>query len=212
MANDRLLTQRTEDFMSSLLYIRSSIFQDQGQSSLLADDYLAHWRAENPKGQVILRDLVADPLPHLDLPRFQAFATPAENRSPEQQQLAEKADFLIQELESADQLLIGLPMYNFTMPTQLKSYFDYVARAGRTFRYTENGPEGLLKNKRATVIATRGGFYKNTAQDTQTGLVTMLLGFLGVEDVKFIYAEGISISAEQKEKSLQAARSELKAA
>lgn len=198
--------------MSSLLYIRSSIFQDQGQSSLLADEYLARWREANPKGQVILRDLVANPLPHLDLPRFQAFATPVDKRSAEQQALAEQADALIEELETADQLLIGLPMYNFTMPSQLKSYFDYVARAGRTFRYTASGPEGLLKNKRATVVATRGGFYKGTAQDTQTGLVSMLLGFLGIEDVTFVYAEGISISAEQKEKSLQDARSELKAA
>ncbi len=113
--------------------------------------------AEAGGGKVIKRDLAQDPVPHLTAERFTAFGTPASQRTLEQQRLVAESDALIDELRRADVLVIGLPMYNFGVPSTLKAYFDHVARAGVTFRYTADGPVGLLTGKQAYVFATRGG-------------------------------------------------------
>ena len=112
------------------------------------------------------------------------------------------SDALIEELRNADTVVLGLPMYNFGIPSQLKAYFDHIARAGVTFRYTENGPVGLLTGKKVYVIATRGGKYAGTPRDSQTAYVRDFLAFIGITDVEFVYAEGLNMGADSKDAAL----------
>ncbi len=188
--------------MATLLKINSSIYGEQGQSSQLAARFVQNWRRQHPAGRVLERDLAAQQIPHLSAERFQAFITKPEERSVGQRAVVAESDALISELKQADVLALGLPMYNFGVSSQLKAYFDHVARAGITFRYTANGPEGLLKGKKAYVFATRGGQYQGTALDTQTNYVRDFFKFLGIADVEFVYAEGLAISAESRQASL----------
>lgn len=195
--------------MSTLLQINSSILGGQGQSSQLADAFVAQWLAQNSGGRVIKRDLALEPVPHLDGERFQALLTAPEQRDAAQRAVVEYSDALIAELREADTLVIGLPLYNFGTPSALKAYFDHVARAGITFRYTANGPEGLLNDRPTTVVAARGGLYAGTAADLQTGFIRNFLGFLGIRSVEFVYAEGLNIDATTRETALARAQSDL---
>jgi len=191
--------------MSTLLQIKSSLFSDGGQSSRLADRFVQTWREANPGGELIVRDLARRPVPHLDAARFAAFLAKPGERTAEQRAVVEQSDELIDELRRASVIALGLPMYNFGMPSTLKAYFDHVARAGVTFRYTDSGPVGLLGGPKVYVFAARGGRYAGTPQDTQTGQVRDFLSFIGIDDVEFVYAEGLAISAESRQKSLDAA-------
>ena len=195
--------------MNTLLHINASIFSEDGQSSQLSQEFVTEWLRQHPSGRVIKRDLVAAALPHLDAERFLALISKPEERTERQAQTVAESDALISEIQQADVVVMGLPMYNFTLPTQLKSYFDHIARAGVTFKYTETGPVGLLTNKRVVIFATRGGFYAGTPADTQTGLVKTLFGFLGVTDVEFVYVEGISVSAEKKAEAIASAKAKI---
>jgi len=195
--------------MNTLLQIKSSIFSEGGQSSRLADQFVANWRAAHPQGKVIVRDLSLDPVPHLDAARFGAFLARPGERTTEQQVVVDYSDALIDELRSADVVVLGLPMYNFGVPSSLKAYFDHVARAGVTFRYTESGPEGLLGGKQVYVFATRGGVHAGKASDSQTAFIQTFLGFLGMTDVRFVYAEGLSIGEEHRTNALAQAHAEI---
>jgi len=188
--------------MKTLLQIRSSLFSDNGQSSQLANRFVASWLAANPGGRVVVRDLALEPVPHLDAARFGAFLSKPGERTPEQEAVLAYSDRLIDELRRADLVVLGLPMYNFGVPSMLKAYFDHLARAGVTFRYTEKGPVGLLTGKQVYVFAARGGLYAGTPNDTQTPYVRNFLGFLGMSDVEFVYAEGLNISPASKEENL----------
>lgn len=179
--------------MKTLLQLNTSLFSTQGSSSKLADEFVAGWAAAHPGSEVIVRDLAKDPVPHLTGERFQAFLTKPEERTEAQRAEAEVSDALVREIQQADAIVIGLPLYNFGVPSTLKAYFDHVARAGITFRYTANGPEGLLKGKQVYVFATRGGLYAGTPADTQTQYVRDFLAFLGIADVEFVYAEGLAM-------------------
>ena len=191
--------------MRALLEIRSSLFADQGESSRLADAYVAAWRAAHPSGRVLVRDLGAAPIPHLDAARVTAFGAQAADRSAAQQAAVDMSDTLIGELQAADEIVLGVPMYNFGIPSTLKAWIDHVARAGITFRYTEAGPVGLLRGKRVKVFASRGGLYAGTPRDTQTTYLRDVLAFLGLDDVEFVYAEGLAIGADRKRAALAAA-------
>ena len=188
--------------MKTLLQIRSSIFSNDGQSSRLAERFVARWRASNPGGKVIVRDLAKEPIPHLDATRFGAFLAKPEERTPAQQAVVDYSDALIGELKRADVVVLGLPMYNFGVPSTLKAYFDHVARVGETFKYTEKGPVGLLTGKKVYVFAARGGMYAGTPNDTQTPFIRIFLSFLGMSDIEFVYAEGLAISEASKQHSL----------
>jgi FMN-dependent NADH-azoreductase len=192
--------------MTTLLQINSSMFSASGQSSRLADRFVAAWRSANPGTDVIVRDVDREAVPHLDAERFGAFLAKAEDRTPAQQAVVDYSDTLIDELKRADVIVLGLPMYNFGVPSVLKAYFDHVARAGVTFRYTEKGPVGLLTGKKAYVFAARGGLYAGTPRDTQTAYVRDFLGFIGISNVEFVYAEGLAIDAKRKEAALTEAR------
>ena len=192
--------------MKTILHLNSSIFGDGGQSSRLAKEFIS----QLPDARVVTRDLAARPLPHLDAERFGAFLSKPETRTPAQQAVLNESDALVAELKAADTIVLGLPMYNFGVPSQLKAYFDHVARAGVTFKYTEKGAVGLLTGKKAYVFAARGGLYQGTPRDTQTAYVREFLGFLGIMDVQFVYAEGLAISEVSKTQSLAAAQSSLR--
>ncbi|MGH8309883.1 MAG: FMN-dependent NADH-azoreductase, partial [Steroidobacteraceae bacterium] len=156
--------------------------------------------------ELIVRDLARDPVPHLDAQRFAAITTQPQERTPEQRTAVAHSDALIDELRRADVIVLGLPFYNFGVPSTLKAYFDHIARAGVTFRYTEKGPEGLLEGKRVHVFATRGGRYVGTPLDTQTAYVRDFLAFVGLSDIQFVYAEGLGISEASRQIALDEAR------
>ena len=192
--------------MSTILHLNSSIFGEGGQSSRLSSQFVRQF----PGARVVQRDLSKNPLPHLDAERFGAFLSKPDARTPAQQQVLDESDALIAELKAADTIVIGLPMYNFGIPSQLKAYFDHVARAGVTFKYTDKGAVGLLTGKRAYVFAARGGLYQGTPRDTQTAYVRDFLAFVGITDVQFVYAEGLAIGEAQKQAAIAGAQRALR--
>ena len=196
--------------MKTLLQLNSSLFSANGQSSRLADDFTAVQKALNPNLRVVVRDLAKEPVPHLTAERFQAFlANPAE-RTPEQAEVVGYSDALIEELRRADTIVIGLPMYNFGLPSTLKAYFDHIARAGVTFAYTAKGPVGLLGGKKVFVFAARGGVYAGTPADTQSAYVRDFLAFLGMTEVEFVYAEGLAMGDAARNAALEAAQGSIR--
>ncbi|MGO8828027.1 MAG: FMN-dependent NADH-azoreductase [Steroidobacteraceae bacterium] len=196
--------------MTTLLQINTSINKGNGQSSQLADRFVAAFRKRNPHAKIIVRDVAAaEAVPHLNAERFGAFITKPEERSAAQHSVVAYSDKLIDELKEADVIVLGLPMYNFGVPSQLKAYFDHVARAGITFKYTDRGPVGQLTGKKVYVFATRGGLYAGTPMDTQTSYVRDFLRFLGMTEVEFVYAEGLAISPQSKEAGLAKAVAEI---
>ncbi len=190
--------------MTTLLKIQASLYGADGASSRLADAFVEQWRRENPGGQIVLRDVTAEPLPHLDLARFQSLLAEPAKRTPSQQAIADRSDALIAELHAADTVVIAVPMYNFGVPTQLKAWFDHVLRAGATFRYTETGPQGLVTGKKGYVFIARGGLYGEA--HAQTAWLRQVLAFMGLEDVEFVHAEGLAMDEATRESSLAQAR------
>ena len=182
------------------LLISSSLFGATGQSTTLANELAARLG-----GKVTVRDVTT--VPHLDGERFTAFYTPAAARTPAQQAAVEYSDALIAELKAADTIVIGVPMYNFGIPSTLKAYFDHVARAGLTFKYTEIGAVGLLTCKKACLVFARGGHYGDA--HAHTTYVRDFLAFLGVTDVETVYAEGLAISPASKDAGLANARAQI---
>jgi FMN-dependent NADH-azoreductase len=198
-----------KDTMKTLLQLDTSLYSSAGQSSRLTADFVEGWLAQHPRGRVIARDLARDPVPHLTEARFQAFFSKPGERTSEQQEIVDYSDALIAELAAADVIAIGLPLYNFAVPSSLKAYFDHIARAGVTFSYSANGPVGLLTGKKVYVFATRGGQYAGTALDTQTAYVKQFLGFLGMTDIEFVYAEGLALGEATKDAALAGARASI---
>ncbi|MCA2017869.1 FMN-dependent NADH-azoreductase [Vibrio tritonius] len=192
--------------MSRVLALKSSILGDYSQSSKLLDEYIAKFDQE----QLTVRDLAANPLPVLDGSVIGAFGAAATGElAADQQAIVDLSNSLIEELKAADTVVIAAPMYNFTIPTQLKNWFDLIARAGVTFKYTENGVQGLIEGKKAVVITTRGGIHKDAPQDIVTSYLKTILGFIGVTDVEFAYAEALNMGDENKEKGLDTAKQQL---
>jgi len=194
--------------MKTLLHVKSSLFGDQGQSAQLAGSFISRWSEQNPEGTVIERDLAADPVPHLDGFRMGALNTPEADRTPEQQAVVALADQLLAEVKSADVIVIGLPMYNFSVPSQLKSWFDHLARAGVTFQYTETGVEGLIEDRPVYLISTRGGVYGDEGSNMQISYVKQLLSFMGLNNQQLVVAEGLALD-DQREAALEKARAAL---
>lgn len=191
--------------MKNILVISASLFGQDGQSSQLVEKTLEGLRQSHGEIQTVTRDLAADPVPHLDAFRFGSFLADASTRDEDQQAVVDYSDALIAEIREADILVIGVPMYNFGIPSVLKAYFDHIARAGVTFRYTANGPEGLLEDRPVYIMAARGGIYSGTPNDSQTPYLRSFLGFLGLKDLHFVYAEGLNMGEDQKERSLEEA-------
>ena len=197
--------------MTTILQINSAARSQGAQSTLLANELTAKLQQSNPGANVVVRDLLADALPHLDDSILGAFFTPADQRSAEQAAVAARSEALIAELQAADIIVIGAPMYNFGVSSQLKTYFDWIARAGITFKYGANGPEGLVKGKKVIVVSARGGKYSGTPNDSQTPYLKSFLGFLGMTDVSFIFAEGLAMGPDAAGAALATARDSIAA-
>lgn len=194
--------------MSKVLVLKSSILAGYSQSNQLADFYADEARAKGD--DVTVRDLAAQPIPVLDGELVGALRPSDAPLSPRQQDALALSDELIAELQAHDTVVIAAPMYNFNIPTQLKNYFDLIARAGVTFRYTEAGPEGLVKGKRAVILSSRGGIHKDTPTDLLTPYVKLFLGFIGITDVDFVFAEGIAYGPEVATKAASDAKYAIK--
>jgi FMN-dependent NADH-azoreductase len=188
----------------NILQINSSVRGADSESTRVAAKIVARLVASNPGASVTVRDLGANPHPQLDGAALGALFTPAESRSSVQAARVAQDDALIAELQAADVVVIGAPMYNFSMPIQLKAWFDAIARAGVTFRYGANGPEGLLTGKQVFVTTARGGIYPTDA-DPQVPQIRMLLNFLGMTSNQFIYSEGMAMGPDAVAKGQAAA-------
>ncbi len=196
--------------MSNILVLNSSVSGEASISRLLVADAVTELTQRDPGAKLVFRDLAADPVPHL-MPdtvagvRAQA-STPAEHAA------RALSDELIAELRAADTIVIGAPMYNFSIPTTLRSWFDHVLRAGETFSYSEAGPKGLLSGKKVIVVESRGGLYSEgpaQAIDFQEPYLRQLLGFIGLTEVTFVRAEKIGYGPDARDQALADSRAEL---
>jgi FMN-dependent NADH-azoreductase len=194
--------------MRNILLIHSSIFGAQSQSLALAREFLTRF----PAAYVVERTLTPESIPHLTAETMAAMATPEAQRTERQNKVVALSDTLIAEVEAADTIVLAVPMYNFSIPSTLKAWIDHVARAGRTFRYAAEGPEGLLKGKKVFVVTARGGIYSDgtaAAFDFQEPYLRTVLGFLGLNDVTFVHLEGLKISPEAAASGLARARAKI---
>jgi FMN-dependent NADH-azoreductase len=196
----------------NILQINASARRDGANSTRVANQVTARLQAANPGATLTLRDLAVTPHPLLDESALGALFTPAANRSEEQAARVALDDALIAEIQAHDTIVLGVPMYNFGVPVQLKSWIDAIARAGVTFRYTASGPEGLLTGKTVYIALARGGLYRDTPNDSQVPYLKSVLGFLGLTDVCFIYAEGLAMGPEAAAKGFAEAEADLNAA
>ena len=191
--------------MTQVLRINSSITGSNSVSRQLAAELTDALAAQGPI-TVKDRDLAATPVPHFDAERLAALMTAPTERSPEQAAAVAFADELIDEVIAADTLIIALPMYNFTIPSLLKSWVDHIARAGVTFKYTDTGPVGLLQGKKAYLVSALGGQHEAGVSDFMRPYMRVIMNFIGISDVEFISAEGLNMGDEPREAGLAAAR------
>jgi len=199
--------------MKNILLIQSSPRGGDSFSYKIAQSLLNDLKARHPEARVAVRDLAAEPPPHVAMPFITGMYVPPENRTPEQARAIAFSDALIDELFAADTIVIGVPMHNFTVPSTLKAWIDHVARAGRTFNYGAHGPEGLLKGRRAILVLARGGVYSTGPTkplDFQEPYLRAILGFIGITDVHTVQIEGAANRAIGSEKALAAATVQFK--
>lgn len=194
-----------------ILHIDSSALNSQSVSRQLTADVVAQLKRDHPDAEVTYRDLATDAPAHLSGEILGANFVAPETWNDRQRQEAALTNELIEELLAADVLVIGAPMYNFTIPSQLKAWFDRVVANGHTFRYTENGPEGLAGDKKVYVVSSRGGIYSEgpaQAMDHQETYVKTVLGFIGLTDVTVIRAEGVNMT-ELRDAAIRAAHAQI---
>ena len=195
-----------------ILQINSSARAENSHSTRLANSLVERLLASQPQAALTVRDLGRTPHPMLDEAALQALFTPAEQRTPQQAARVALDDALIAEIQSAEVVVLCVPMYNFGVPAQLKNWIDAISRVQVTFRYTANGPEGLLTGKNVYVALTRGGLYRNTPNDSQTPYLKTVFGFLGMTDVRFVYAEGLALGPDAEQNALASALAQIEQA
>ena len=192
--------------MRNILIVTSSALAGASASTRLAEEYAAAYQAVHPDARIVRRDVGSGDIPHLTAANVAGVR--GEPSRPAEQAARALSDALIAELRGADLIVIASPMYNFGISSTLKAWFDHVLRAGETVRYTAEGPEGLLKGKKAIVIETRGGRYSAgpaAAMDSQEPHLRTLLGFAGIDDVTFVRAEALAAGGSPREASEQLA-------
>lgn len=199
--------------MSSILLVTSSPRSGASISTRLATKLAERLAASRPRTKITRRDLVTAPLPHIDGEFLGGLFSPGGERSAAQQTLIDVSDQAVEELLAADTIVIGAGMINFSIPSALKSWFDYVARAGKTFRYAETGPEGLVKGRSVYVVLASKGVYTKggpiAPMDHARPYLKTMLGFLGMDDVEFIDVEGVGLGLEPDEDILDRAENRL---
>ena len=176
----------------NILHLDSAITGDASVSRQLTADIVARLTAADPAAKVVYRDLNEGVRP-IDTEWFAAVRVGTEAPTPAQEQHIRVSDTLLAEVQDADTLVIGLPVYNFSLPAQLKNWLDQIARAGVSFRYTAEGPEGLLTGKRAFVAYAAAGTPFGSDLDHASGYLRHMLGFLGITDVTFVAADGLAM-------------------
>jgi FMN-dependent NADH-azoreductase len=197
--------------MSIVLVLNSSAVGEASVSKQLVRDAVSRLRSQDSSLRVVTRDIGENPIPHLTIASANALRG-AEPSNPAEAAAQALSNELIAEVSAADIVIIGAPMYNFGIPSTLKAWFDHVLRAGVTFRYSETGPEGLMKGKRAIVVMSRGGFYSEgptQVMDSQEPHLRTLLGFIGITDVSFVRAEKLAFGPETRDEAIGAAHAEL---
>lgn len=195
--------------MTKILHINSSVRNNGSVSRQLTAEFIGKLKDAQPNAQITERDLAATPIPHLSEQMMGAFFTPAEQRTPEQAATVSLSDELLAELLDADVIVIGAPMYNFSVASSLKAWIDHVARAGITFKYTAEGPVGLVQNKKVYVFTSRGGVYSQgpgKEMDFHETYLRGVLAFMGMTDVSFIHTEGLGMGAEAVERAMEQSR------
>lgn len=200
--------------MSTILHLNSSIRSTGSISRQLSGEFVQKLLSARPGSALIERDLATQPIPHLDEATMLAFFTPENQRTPEQATSLRLSDELIGELQRADTIVIGAPMYNFSVSSSLKSWIDHVARVGVTFRYTDKGPEGLLTGKKVVIFSARGGVYTSgpaTSMDFHETYLRGVLGFIGLTDIHFIHSEGLAMGDEAVKSAVAASQSAMAA-
>jgi len=193
-----------------LLHIDSSILGDNSASRHLSHDVVQAWTAAEPEAVVTYRDLASDAISHFSAATLVAAGTSADLRNAAQQHEADLSASTLAEFLAADAVVIAAPMYNFSIPTQLKAWIDRIAVAGQTFRYTEAGPEGLCGNKKVVVVSTAGGLHQG--QPTGVGheeYLKVMLGFIGITDVEFVRAHGLAYGDEVRSKAMSEAKTRI---
>lgn len=196
--------------MATILHINSSARTAGSISRELTGQFLRKWLETNPGDTIVERDLTQAPIPHLTEEMIGAFFTPAADRTPQQARIVKLSDELVDELLAADVVVIAAPMYNFSITSSLKAWIDHVCRAGRTFKYTENGPVGLIEGKKVYVFTSRGGVYSQgpgKSMDYHETYLRAVLGFIGIKDITFVHTEGLGLGAEAAEKAVAQSRS-----
>jgi FMN-dependent NADH-azoreductase len=196
--------------MSKLLHINSSVRTSGSVSRQLTAEFIEKWQGARPEFQIVERDLASHPVPHVTEQAIGAYFTPAESRSVEQAEAVKLSDQLVAELMTADVIVIGAPMYNFSVSSSLKAWIDHIARAGVTFKYTETGPVGLLDGKKVFVFTSRGGVYSEgpaKSLDFHETYLRGVLGFVGLNDVTFVHTEGLALGEETTRGALARTRS-----
>ena len=193
-----------------LLHIDSSILGDNSASRQLSGEVVNAWQAAHPGLEVSYRDVAAEAIEHFSAATLVAAGTPAELRDAAQKHEAQLSADTLAQFMAADAVVIGAPMYNFTIPTQLKAWIDRIAVAGQTFRYTENGPEGLCANKKVIVVSTSGGLHSGQATGVaHEDYLKVVLGFLGITDVEFVRAHGLAYGDEVRTKAMNDAHAQI---
>ena len=195
--------------MKNILVVNSSLSGENGNSNKLTSKLVARLKNQSNAVNVVERDLSNMNLPHLSMEEMVAWGTEKSSRTSAQSALANLSDTLIAELQQADAVVIGMPMYNFGVPSTFKAWIDRVARAGITFKYTETGPQGLLTNKKIYVLAARGGKYVGTPKDSQSQYLKDVLSFIGLADIEFVYVEGLAMGGDTAESAWSFAEKEL---
>lgn len=196
--------------MSKILVLNSGLHGENSNSNKLTGIFKEVRQSFNVNEHYTTRDLNEQALPHLTQQEMTAWMTPDDQRNAQQLELAALSDELIKELIEHDLIVIGMPMYNMGIPSTFKAYIDRIARAGKTFQYTEDGPKGLIEGKKVIVLAARGGQYQGTPLDTQTGYIKSIFGLMGITDVNFIYAEGLNMGEDISTNAWQAALDSIK--
>jgi len=187
--------------MKTLLRVDTSVAGTASVSSQIMDD-LVEKLTEKEQMIVISRNLDKESVPHVDGQWIEALSSNDDELNEQATEKRAYSNEQIQQIKSADIIVIAAPMYNFSIPSVLKAWFDHIARAGETFRYTSDGPEGLLKNKKVYLVTTRGGIHANKPTDSLIPFVKTFLAFVGLGDVEIIYAEGLNMGNGEREKGL----------
>ncbi|MEE9102801.1 MULTISPECIES: FMN-dependent NADH-azoreductase [Pseudomonas] len=193
-----------------LLHIDSSILGDNSASRQLSAELVAAWVAAEPGVEVTYRDLAADAISHLSAASLVAAGTPAEMRDAAQKHEAALGETSIEEFLAADAIVIGAPMYNFSVPSQLKAWIDRIAVAGKTFRYTESGPVGLAGGKKVIIVSTAGGIHAGQPTGVaHENYLQLVLNFLGITDIEVVRAEGLAYGDEPRRNAIAGAQASI---